>query len=261
QSNNVTRLVEDFGNYVRHSDFFDISMSARLHNLTLQGGTSTGRVYSNACDVRAHLPEFTVAVGGPTATNPFCESAQPWLTTVKAIGTYVVPKADVLFSGTFSSVPGVALAATVNYPSGPGSPIAQSLGRTLSSAATTSMLSVLAPETLYGDRANDLDLRIGKIIKVGRTRSNFALDIVNVFNSDAVLTYNSLLGTYSASGAFTPNATWPTPTAVLQARLARISVTFDWESCGGGSSARAPADAALSGCWLCFFSHCSWRCG
>ena len=82
--------------------------------------------------------------------------------------------------------------------------------------------------TLYGDRANDLDLRIGKIIKIGRTRSNFALDIVNVFNSDAVLTYNSLLGTYSASGAFTPNATWPTPTAVLQARLARISVTFDW---------------------------------
>jgi hypothetical protein len=35
-------------------------------------------------------------------------------------------------------------------------------------------------------------------------------------------------GTYTASGVFTPNATWPTPTAVLQARLARISVTFDW---------------------------------
>jgi hypothetical protein len=229
QSNNVTRLVEDAGDYVRHSNFFDVNVSARLQNgLTLQGGTSTGSVYSNSCDIRSNLPEFTVAVGGPTATNPFCLSSQPWLTTVKAIGTYLVPKVDVLFSGTFSSVPGVALAATVNYPSGAGSPIAQSLGRTLSSAATTSTLSVLAPETLYGDRANDLDLRIGKIIKAGRTRSNVALDIVNVFNSDAVLTYNSLLGTYSTSGAFTPNATWPTPTAVLQARLARISVTFDW---------------------------------
>jgi hypothetical protein len=116
----------------------------------------------------------------------------------------------------------------VNYPSGPGSPIAQSLGRTLSSSATTATLSVLAPETLYGDRANDLDLRIGKIIKAGRMRSNVALDIVNVLNSDAVLAYNSLLGTYSASGVFTANATWPTPTSVLQARLARISVTFDW---------------------------------
>ena len=229
QNNNVTRLVEDFGHYVRHSNFVDVNVSARVHNgLTMQGGTSTGRVYSNSCDVLAHVPEFTVTVGGPTATNPFCESAQPWLTTVKAIGTYVVPKADVLFSGTFSSVPGVALAATVNYPSGPGSAIAQSLGRTLASSATTSTLSVLAPETLYGDRANDLDLRIGKIIKAGRTRSNVALDIVNVLNSDAVLLYNSLLGTYSASGVFTPNVTWPSPTSVLQARLARISVTFDW---------------------------------
>jgi hypothetical protein len=229
QNNNVTRLVEDFGHYVRHSNFVDVNVSARVHNgLTMQGGTSTGRVYSNSCDVLAHVPEFTVTVGGPTATNPFCESAQPWLTTVKAIGTYVVPKVDVLFSGTFSSVPGVALAATVNYPSGPGSAIAQSLGRTLASSATTSTLSVLAPETLYGDRASDLDLRIGKIIKAGRTRSNVALDIVNVLNSDAVLLYNSLLGTYSASGVFTPNVTWPSPTSVLQARLARISVTFDW---------------------------------
>jgi len=229
RSNNVTSQVEDFGNYVRHANFVDANVSARLYNgLTLQGGASSGRVYSNSCDIRAHLPEFSVAVGGPTATIPFCESAQPWLTTVKAIGTYVVPKVDVLFSGTFSSVPGVALAATVNYPSGPGSPIAQSLGRALSSSAPTSTLSVLAPETLYGDRAHDLDLRIGKMIKVGRTRSNVALDIVNVFNSDAVLSYNSLLGTYSTSGVFTPNPKWPTPTSVLQARLGRISVTFDW---------------------------------
>jgi hypothetical protein len=116
----------------------------------------------------------------------------------------------------------------VNFPSGAGSPIAQSLGRTLSSNAAVSTLTVLAPETLYGDRANDLDVRIAKIFRYGRTRSQVALDVVNVFNSDAVLGYNPLLGTVSTAGVFTASSTWPTPTTVLQARLARISLTFDW---------------------------------
>ena len=70
---------------------------------------------------------------------------------------------------------------------------------------------------MYGDRATDMDIRIAKIFRFGRTRSNLAFDLVNAFNSDAVLAYNGLI-----------NATWPTPTQVLQARLARISVLFDW---------------------------------
>jgi hypothetical protein len=124
---------------------------------------------------------------------------------------------DVLFSGTFSSVPGPSLQANVNFPATAGSALANSLGRRLASGAATQTINVLAPDTMFGDRVNDLDLRIGKILRFSGMKTNVALDIVNTFNSDAILTYNPLL-----------NATWPTPTAVLQARLIRISVQLDW---------------------------------
>jgi hypothetical protein len=71
--------------------------------------------------------------------------------------------------------------------------------------------------TTYGDRVNQVDLRVGKNIRFGRSRANVSLDLVNALNSDAILVYTPLL-----------NATWPTPDTVLKARLARISVGFDW---------------------------------
>ncbi len=210
-SQNNINAIESYGTYIRNWNGVDVNVSARLRGgLTLQGGTSTGKLRTDTCDVRANVPEFA-------QTNPFCNVVQPLLTQARAIGTYIIPKVDVLMSGTFSSVPGPSLAATVIFPATAGSPLAQSLGRALASAAATQTINILPPETLYGDRANDLDVRIGKIFKFNGMRANVAFDLVNVFNSDAILLYNGLL-----------NATWPTPTSVLQARLARISVQFDW---------------------------------
>ena len=37
---------------------------------------------------------------------------------------------------------------------------------------------------------NVIDLRIAKILRFGRTRTNVGVDIYNLFNSSAVLTYN-----------------------------------------------------------------------
>jgi hypothetical protein len=70
---------------------------------------------------------------------------------------------------------------------------------------------------MFGDRIDQLDFRIAKILRFGRTRTNVALDLVNALNSHDVLSYNPLL-----------NATWPTPTAVLTARLMRISAQIDF---------------------------------
>ena len=110
----------------------------------------------------------------------------------------------------------------------PNAVVRPSLGRDLSSNLANVTVNMLQPGTVFGDRASDLDLRIAKILKFNRTRANVAFDIVNVFNSDAILGYNPLLGSISAAGVYTANATWPAPTSVLQARLARISVQFDW---------------------------------
>ena len=43
---------------------------------------------------------------------------------------------------------------------------------------------MVEPNTMFGDRIDQLDLRIGKILRFGRTRTNLNLDIVNALNSN-----------------------------------------------------------------------------
>jgi hypothetical protein len=236
---NVVYNAEDVGEYRRYADFFDIGITARLSNgLTLQGGTSTGRVAEETCDVVANRPEFqgfnipnlgptprTLSAGAPGVMVPFCDYREPFRTGVKGTGSYIIPKIDVQFGGTFSSLPGVPLQGTVVVPN---TVVSQALGRTMSPGITNITVNMIEPATVFGDRANNLDLRIAKLFRFSGNRANVAFDVVNVFNSDAILTYNPLLGSISPAGVYTPNPTWPAPTAVLQARLYRLSVQFDW---------------------------------
>ncbi len=207
---NVVKNPEDVGEYSRSSDFFDIGITARLRNgLTLQGGTSTGRVKENTCAVVGSTPEFvgqlttgaTRSVAAAAATLvPFCDYQEPFRTGVKGTGSYIIPKVDVQIGGTFSSLPGVPLQASVIVPN---AVVSQTLGRNLSSNLANVTVNMLQPGTVFGDRANDLDLRIAKLLRFSGTRANVAFDVVNVFNSDAILAYNPLMGSFSASGAYT----------------------------------------------------------
>ena len=54
---------------------------------------------------------------------------------------------------------------------------------------------------MYGDRVNELDLRLAKNIRIGRVRTNVGVDIYNVFNSAPVLTYNQAFVPASATSA------------------------------------------------------------
>ena len=106
QFNNVIHNVEDYGDYSRHADYIDIGITARLRNgLTLQGGTSTGRVAENTCATVAGAPEFVgslttgatrpLAAAGATLV-PYCDYKEPFSRTgVKGTGSYIIPKVDV----------------------------------------------------------------------------------------------------------------------------------------------------------------------
>jgi hypothetical protein len=72
---------------------------------------------------------------------------------------------------------------------------------------------------LYGDRVNEMDLRLGKIIKLGRTRATVGVDIYNLLNSAAVLSYNQ---------AFIAGGAWLGPTSEMSARFAKLSLQFDF---------------------------------
>jgi hypothetical protein len=218
-SDNVVRATDEYSRDVRYWDGVDVNINARLTNgLTLQGGTSSGRLVSDLCSVMAQVPEFTPP--NPTTgvasslLNPYCRTVEPLLTQVRAIGSYVVPKVDLQVAGTFQSRPGVSLAANLVVPN---ATVRQSLGRNLAGNVQNVTINLVAPNTMFGDRMHQLDVRIAKILRFSRIRTNLAVDIVNALNSSAVLAYNN-----------TFNATWPTPATVLTARLARLSVQLDF---------------------------------
>jgi hypothetical protein len=77
--------------------------------------------------------------------------------------------------------------------------------------------NVLAAGELYGDRVTQVDMRIAKLLKFGRLRTNVGVDVYNLFNSNVPLTYVNTYG-----------ATWRNPNSVLDARFAKISAQFDF---------------------------------
>lgn len=208
-SENVRKAANSYGDYQRYWDGFDVTFQARLVNgLNVQGGTSTGRLVEDVCDVKPQAPEFRTL-------DPYCRQVEPMLTTYKANASYMVPKIDVQVAGTFSSRPGVSLSATAIYQANDPT-IVSTLGRTL--AATPNVtVNLIAPNTIFGDRIDQVDMRIGKILRFGRTRSNLSLDVINLFNSNDNLAYQTLL-----------SPTWPAPTQVILPRIFRLNFGVDW---------------------------------
>ena len=101
----------------------------------------------------------------------------------------------------------------------PNSAVVGSLGRNLAGNAPNVTVNLLAPGAMNGDRINQLDFRIAKILKFGRTRTMAGVDLYNALNSNAILTYNN---------AFVPGGTWLQPVTILTGRLVKFSaeVTF-----------------------------------
>ena len=174
------------------------------------------------CEVRANLPELSATVGaglvGSTVspTSPYCHVAYGILTQVRGLGAYTIPKIDLQVSGVFQSKPGALLSA--NY-AVPAAVVAQSLGRLPSGNVTNVTINLVKPGSMYGDRLNQLDFRVAKILRLGRTRTTVGVDLYNVLNSSAILTYNNV---------FVPNGPWLQPNSVLTGRFARISAQFDF---------------------------------
>ena len=241
----VTNQVQAAANYGEHYQYWDgvdINFSVRpIHGVAFQGGTSTGQSVQDFCEVANALPESllptintgigfaipgmsilnagqgsTPATAGFTPTA-YCHVATGFLTDFRALSSYQIPKVDVEIGLTFQSKPGGRLAA--NY-ADPAAVIAQSLGRAPAGNVANVTVNLIEPGTLYGDRINELDLRIAKVFKFRSQKARVQVDFYNLTNSSAVLTYNN---TYSPTAT-----TWLTPTSVLAARVAKIGFTFDF---------------------------------
>jgi hypothetical protein len=210
QTDSYTTWSKNYGDQTSMYNGLLVNVSARMQNgLTLQGGVNSGKTVTDSCELRAQLPETAVA-------NPYCRNDPGFTTRLSGLASYTVPRIDVLLSGTFRSDQGTPLAANYFVPSAVA---ARTLGRPLSGNAPGVTVNLIEPGTVWGDRANVIDLRLAKVLRFGRTRTNVGVDIYNLFNSSAVLNYNT---------AFNAGGNWLVPTTVIQSRFAKVSASIDF---------------------------------
>jgi hypothetical protein len=228
QINNLSTYSNNYGNITQMYNGVDVNVNARIRGgFQAQGGFSTGKRVTDYCTVRAVLPEMTGAfstgseVPGFSPVNPYCH-VDPGITTrYTGTATYTVPRIDVLVSGVITSSPGVPVAANWTVPSAVVA--AQGLGRPLSGGAANVTINLLNPGQVYSDRVNEVDMRVGKILRFGGTRLNVGIDLLNVLNLSTIIIPNQ---------AFIPNGAWLTPTGtqtpVMTARTAKITIQYDF---------------------------------
>jgi hypothetical protein len=228
---------ENFDKQTENWHGVDLNVVARLRaGLTVQGGTSTGRRLADGCAVREKLPELgtgptgtpnqsvtanvqvTTAAGSLSVTNPYCRIAETFRTDFRGLATYTIPRVDVQVSGTWASIPGNSLSANFVANNAWIAAGPQPLGRNLSGASNVTV-NLIPPFTRFADRRNNIDFRVAKIVRYGRTRTLVGVDFYNLTNTDVVTGYNE---------TFVPGGPWLRPTAIQPARYARISAQVDF---------------------------------
>jgi hypothetical protein len=233
QVRNLNALSDDYGSQYENWNGVDVTVNSRLGNgLTIQGGVSTGKTMEDNCEIVARLPEMNNL--GTNGTLPaswraaqYCHRESPFLTQFKLYGVYVIPKVDVQISGSFRNTPGqiivgqtppntdvnAGFVATNAYLAANST-----LGRPLSGGTPNVTLQLVEPQSKFLDQRNELDLRFGKVLRMGSggMRAIVSLDLYNALNSNATINVNQTFASYLA------------PTEILNPRVAKISVNFDF---------------------------------
>jgi hypothetical protein len=194
--NNLVTPAGAFGNQWEHYNGVDLTVNARLvAGLLLQGGLNVGRDETNNCFV-VNSPQQLL----------YCDVKPPFQPQVKLLGSLPLQWWGFITSATFQSLAGPPITATETVTN---AQIAPSLSRNLAAGANgTATVNLIAPGTLYGDRLNQLDFRLSKIVKAGRTKIQGNFDLYNALNASPVLLLNTTYGT-----------NWEQPTQILPGRL------------------------------------------
>jgi hypothetical protein len=213
--------VSKFGKRIDRSQAVDLSVNARLEGgLVLQGGLNLGSRLWDNCELARQFPEMAGlsaleenrASGAPPLQ--FCRQKQPLQTQVKGFAAYTVPRLDVQVSGTWQSLPGPEILANWDVPNSVVAPI---IGRNLAGGARNETVLLLSPLSTYGDRLNQLNFRVAKLLRIRGTRALVGMDLFNALNSSVVLRYNNTFGPQ-----------WLTPTSIIDARLLKVSAQIDF---------------------------------
>ena len=155
-----------------------LTFAERLRHADSRTGTVSTSASTRVC-VTAWSPRAASAPAVVSPTTARCARAagerrrsirtaayqEPFLTQFKMLAAYTVPRIGVQIAGTCRAFRVPVVQANVVYPA---ASLAPALGRPFVGGATA-VVNVIAPSTEYGDRLNQLDFRVGKMLRLGRT--------------------------------------------------------------------------------------------
>ena len=233
-------------NYLRPEDAFgdgreskwdgvEYNVNARFRGgLTASVGASTGRAAVNTCATvqkyagtnGTNLSGALSAISGPDPRG--CDNAEPWQTTIRGLGTYTIPKIDVLVSATVRSAPPQEITAT--WQVNTATTITPILGHAPAGSTATTNITLSDPDhRIYADgRRTTVDMRFAKIVRFAGRRADVGIDLNNAFNTNYATAYN---GTF-IQGTDQLNVVRPggflTPTAIYNPRFVRFNFTLNF---------------------------------
>jgi hypothetical protein len=227
-ANNFLTAEKTFGERDSYYDGVNFNLNARMRNgLFMSLGTQTGRRVDDTCNV---VTKYAPSNGTPNPRG--CHDAAPFQTTVRGLGSYTLPKIDVLISATVRSQPPLAIDANWLVPNtyirdtffGGVAPPGFAVGPTSNSTINI----VDNDHRLYVDnRRTQVDMRFAKVLRFGRYRADVGVDLWNLFNTNYATTYEEQWGS-GAPGAIVPATTWQNPTAIYAPRFVRLNFTVDF---------------------------------
>ena len=92
---------------------------------------------------------------------------------------------------------------------------------------TTVVVNLLNTNEMFGERVTYWDMKFAKNVRFAGKRAQAGVDLYNIFNSDAITSYNS---TFVIDNPATPQNenTWLQPVSLISPRYLRFQVQFDF---------------------------------
>jgi len=216
----LVRPTSDVGDDTRVFNGVDVTVNVRnVKGMTLSGGTSTGKVVNDWCDIQAAVPENTLN-GVSALLNPYCHQESPWETSYRFGVTYTVPRIDVLVSSIYSDKTNIGTdqlgSIQANYQMTPADQAAAAaqIGRPLTTTGQF-QVNLVPPGELYGDRVRQWNFAAKKYFNFGSQRVTVGLDVYNLTNANTTTGFNQ---------AFVPNVSgWLSPTTYLNQTVYRLN--------------------------------------
>ena len=227
----LVTLSRVYGKQRDYWDGADFVLNARPgQGMFFQGGISTGRRVEDNCDIVTKVSVLSVSARGAfttsrlTPSTQHCHREEPLSTRFKGYGAYTIPRVDVQVAATYQNRSGAEVVAAHSFTN---AEVQASLGRPLSGGEPDVDIHLISPGKygrfenqvggeVRGERLQQVDLRISKIVNFGGTRARLNLDIYNAFNSNSILRY---LGTFDD---------FLNPAEIMVARFFKFSAQFDF---------------------------------